>query len=143
MYRYNSQFLQISADFIYPIFDVNSNGFLPLNGEIDTMRIKKETDKATHTKPHFDPLKIKYLNKLVDDVEGVKLVFAVSPSWYGANTEELAPIMDICQKRNIPLLDFSNDPKYIHNNVFFKDGSHLNAKGADEFTLDFIKQLNI
>ena len=38
-------------------------------------------------------------------------------------------------------LDFSNVPKYVHNNVYFKDGSHLNARGADEFTCDLVVEL--
>lgn len=141
MYRYNSKFLQIAADFVYPLYVIKANGFMPLQGEIDTMRIKKKTGYVSMKKTQFDPLKIEYLNKFIDEVEGVKLIFTVSPMWYGISPEQLSEIKDICQQRNIPLIDFSNDPKYVHKNEYFKDGSHLNARGADEFTKDLIKAL--
>ena len=138
MYRYNSKFHQIAADFVYPLYVVKANGFLPLQGEVDMMRIKKSQAK---TKVQFDPLKISYLNKFIDEADGVKLIFAVSPMWYGIDTEDLAPIRDICHKRHIPFIDFSNDSKYVHNNAYFKDGTHLNARGADEFTRDLMMEL--
>ena len=140
MYRYNSKFHQIAADFIHPIYVVKANGFLPLQGEVDTMRIKRSSN-VPQKKVMTDPLKIKYLKKFIDEANGVKIVFAVSPMWYGIAPEQLSVIRSICLQRGIPFLDFSNDAKYVHNNEYFKDGSHLNAKGADEFTRDFIKEL--
>jgi len=141
MYRYNSKFHQIAADFVYPLYVVKANGFVPLQGEVDTMRIRKRNNNTPVKKVHLDPLKIEYLNKLIDETEGVKLIFSVSPMWYGIAPEQLSAIKNICQQRSIPFVDFSNDPKYVHNNEYFKDGSHLNARGADEFTRDLIKVL--
>lgn len=144
MYRYNSKFLQIAADYIHPLYVVKANGFLPLEGEIDTMRIKKNDKIDSPIKePNFDPLKIQYLNKFIDEIGDVKIVFTISPTWYGLSQKISAPIREICLQKNIPFLDFSNDPKYVHNNNYFKDGSHLNAKGADEFTRDLIKALKL
>ena len=71
----------------------------------------------------------------------MNLVFVVSPIWYGQDTLVLEPIKQICEKRNTFIIDFSNNPKYVHHNEFFKDGTHLNARGADEFTKDLIKAL--
>ena len=105
------------------------------------MRIKKKYVNAPVKKTQFDPLKIEYLNKFIDEADGVKLIFTVSPMWYGIAPEQLSAIKDICQHSEIPFIDFSNDPKYVHNNEYFKDGSHLNAKGADEFTKDLIIEL--
>lgn len=141
MYRYNSKFHQIVADFVYPLYVVEANGFLPLQGEVDTMRIRKEKTGEAVEQVRFDPLKIAYLNKFVDAADGVKLIFVVSPMWYGMNAENLRPIKDICRERHIPFLDFSNAPKYVHNNEYFKDGTHLNARGADEFTRDLVVEL--
>ena len=39
------------------------------------------------------------------------------------------------------MLSYRNSPKYVHNNDYFKDGDHLNARGADEFTRDLIQEL--
>ena len=50
------------------------------------------------------------------------------------------PLMDLCKSYNILLLDYTNDPKYVHNDMYFHDGTHLNARGADEFTRDIIKK---
>ena len=141
MYRYNSKFHQIAADFVYPIYRVKTNGFLPLQGEIDRMRIKKNISNSPVKEVQFDSLKIEYLNKFIDEADGVKLIFTVSPMWYGIATEQLSAIREICQRRNILFIDFSNAPKYVHNNEYFKDGSHLNARGADEFTRDLIHEI--
>ena len=48
-------------------------------------------------------------------------------------------IKEMCNKNNVVFIDFSNDPKYVHQDDYFKDGSHLNEKGADEFTKDLIQ----
>ena len=71
------------------------------------------------------------LNKL-------KLYFVVSPIWYGLDPQLTQPIKDICTKRGITYLDFSNSSKYVHNDKYFRDGLHLNIMGADEFTKDLI-----
>ena len=47
----------------------------------------------------------------------------------------------ICKRKNISFVDFSNNPKYVHHNEYFRDGAHLNARGADEFTRDLIVEL--
>lgn len=47
----------------------------------------------------------------------------------------------MCEKDNILFIDFSQKGKYVRNNELFKDGSHLNAIGADEFTKDLTKEL--
>ena len=140
MYRYNSKFLQHITDYIHPIFSIKDNGFLPLSGEMDKMKIKSSSKSETII---FDSLKIRYLEDLTIDAKrnGVTIIFAASPIWYGIDKNELIPLKDICKKYNVRFLDFSNDPKYVHNNGYFKDGTHLNAKGADEFTKDLVGYL--
>lgn len=139
MYRYNSKWHQVIADYIYPLYVVNKNGFFPLIGEIDPMKVKKNVNL---NKPYkIDTLKISYLNKLVKELGDTKIVFVVSPTIYGLNEERLKPIKEICEKNNISFYDFSNSPKYVHNDNYFKDGSHLNAIGADEFTKEFVFNL--
>lgn len=140
LYRYNSKFLQVITDYIHPIFGFDGNGFLPLEGEVDRMKVRDEENEIKIVEPPVDALKIGYINKLIDEVqsEGVSLVFVVSPSWYEPDLEEYIPIMEICNQRNIKFIDFSNNEKYVHQYEWFKDGAHLNARGADEFTKDLI-----
>lgn len=140
MYRYNSKFQEIAADYIHPLHVVKENGFLPLQGEVDTMRIRKDINTPAEM-IQDDPMKISYMNKFIDDAEGVCLIFVASPKWYGSVTNEYSAIRSICEERGIPFMDYSNDPKYVHSNVYFKDGTHLNARGADEFTRDLIREL--
>jgi len=139
MYRYNSKWHQVVADYIYPLYVVEENGFFPLKGSIDPMKVRKNVNL---TQPfEFDQLKLDYLKKLVDEIGDTKLVFVVSPSIYGLNARQLEPVRELCLKKDIPFYDFSNDKKYVHNSEYFKDGSHLNAVGADEFTKELVKLL--
>lgn len=141
MYRYNSKFLQCITDYIHPIFSIKGNGFLPLSGEMDKMKIKSHPEESKSIV--YDSLKIKYLENLTIDAKrnGVNIIFAASPMWYGIDKNNFTPLINICKKHNVRFLDFSNNSKYVHNNEYFKDGSHLNAKGADEFTKDLIECL--
>ena len=139
MYRYNSKFIQIISDYIHPFQSDGIFGFRPYDVEMDTMKISKKPIKKKDY--IFDALKISYIEKMIDESESTKFIFAVSPHWSGMDTLQFQPIKDICQKRDIPFIDFSNNPKYVHHNEFFKEGSHLNARGADEFSRDLIQEL--
>ena len=136
LYRYNSRIVELATDFRHPISSVQSDGFTPMKGEMDKSKIRVAGEKK---KEHVvDPVKIEYINKLMDELQGSKLYFVVSPKWYGIDSTEFKPIMDICQERGIPFIDFSNDPKYVRQDLYFKDGNHMNSRGADEFTKDLI-----
>lgn len=139
MYRYNTKFLQnIFVYFTKISTDTGIKGFRPINADFDPMKVSKASKSEKY---EFDDLKIAYINKFIDLSKGSQLFFVISPIWYGMDTAKVAPLKSICQKRNIPFLDFSNDPKYVQRNEYFKDGTHLNARGADEFTKDLILEL--
>ena len=142
MYRYNSNFLQNIVDFVHPIFKIKSNGFLPLKGEIDEMKINKERKEASH--PEIDSLKLGLIEKLVVDMKkhDVQIVFVASPLWYGRVDSQFDALKKVCQQHNIAFYNFSNASKYVKNNRYFRDGSHMNARGADEFTRDLVSILN-
>lgn len=141
MYRHNSTFLQFLFASIFSVSnDAGVKGFRPLKSKLNPMKVKTTTTiKADNYE--FDPIKLKFIGKFIDLTKGSKLVFVVSPLWYGMDPNKVAPIREICQERDIPFIDFSNNLKYVHNNEYFKDGTHLNALGADEFTKDLIIEL--
>lgn len=141
MYRYNSRFVQIISDYLHPLQNEGIKGFHPLYEEMDTMKISKRSKDKKEPKPIYDSLKIEYINKMVNESKDTKVIFVVSPCWDGMDTTSLAPVKTICQQRAIPFIDYSNNPKYVHHNEYFKDGGHLNARGADEFTRDIIQEL--
>lgn len=132
MFRYNSKFLQIITDCIHPLFRISSNGYLPYQGKMDKMRIKYKKNEDIR----IDSLKLRYIHEFVKDTKkcGVKLVFVASPIWYGTDEKEINCIKNISKMYNIPFYDFSNNNSYVHKDVLFKDGNHLNSKGADLFT---------
>ena len=141
MYRYNSKFLQNIVDFIHPIFKIKSDGFLPLKGELDEMKIKN--NKGETLQPKMDSLKIELIEKLIVDIKkhNAQIIFVASPVWYGKEDVQFDALGKICEENGVLFLNYSNSPKYVRNNGYFRDGSHLNARGADEFTKDLIKDL--
>lgn len=137
LYRYNSRFLQNVFSYLTSkSSDTGIKGFRPLNAVFDSMKIKYPPNHSGIYK--FDQLKLNFINSFIDASKGSKLIFVVSPIWYGMDTLQLEPIKDICKTKKIPFYDFSNSSKYVHQDFFFKDGGHLNAIGADEFTKDLI-----
>lgn len=143
MYRYNSSFLQnIVAAYLHISTDTGIKGFRPMVTPFDSLKVRDiQTFYEDEDSFQYDPLKMSYFNRFLDKTAAIKTFFVASPIWYGMNTAVFKPIKEICEQRNIPFLDFSNDPKYVHNSTYFADGNHLNAVGADEFTRDLIHKL--
>ena len=140
MYQYNYNPMQIIVDYIKPYHAIDKYGFNPIKRDLDTMQIKK-TGLSRPQHYSFDSLKLEYFNKLLDYNTQTQFIFVFSPIWYGADERKIQPIRDLCKQKNVKFVDFSNNPKYVHHNEFFADGSHLNARGADEFTVDLFHQL--
>lgn len=143
MYRYNSSFLQNLIVYFFRMSTENGiKGFRPVVGEMDTMKIKGDKKINDSKKGYvYDSLKFQYIDKFLEKTKDMKLIFVVSPMWYGQDTLVLDPIKSVCEKRNTCIIDFSNSPKYVHHNEYFREGMHLNARGADEFTKDLIIEL--
>ena len=137
MYRYNSKFLQIINDCINPLRSMGKNGYKPYNEKMDTMKIIKDF-KLKEDTLLLDPIKTDYIRRFISLANKSKIVFVGSPMWYGGNESNFNFIRDVCNENNIPFYDFSNDKKYVHKNMYFKDGVHMNGTGADEFSKDLI-----
>lgn len=145
MYQFNSSFLQNLIVYLTKVStDTGIRGFVPFNERMDTLKIRKNYIAYDSKEGYqYDSIKLKYLEKFIEKANNnnINLVFVVSPMWYGQDTLALDTLKCLIKGKNIPLVDFSNDPKYVHNNEFFRDGAHLNSIGADEFTRDLIKYL--
>lgn len=133
MYRYNSRFIEIMVDYFHPMQKLNENGFVPNRGEMDKTKIRSREGIDSFV---FDEVKIHYIDKFIDECRDSKLIFVVSPIWYGMDENALYPLREICQQKNVVLLEFENNIKYVHNDFYFYDGNHLNSRGADEFSKD-------
>ena len=139
LYRYNSRIIELVSDYLQPLSNAKPDGFSPLKGEIDILKIRSNVETPRHYR--FDKLKLEYINKYIQEVGAEHIVFVVSPSWYGMDTLQFKPVKEICEQQHIAFIDYSNSPKYVHHDEFFKDGNHMNAKGADEFTKDLVNSL--
>lgn len=138
-YRFNTRYLQNLVVFLSgKSFETGIQGFRPLKGEMDTLKLKK---RVTCKSMEYDSLKLEFIQKFIDEAKGAEIKFIYSPIWYGSDPEHIKPVLEICKKNNIDFIDFSNNTKYVHNSIYFKDGIHLNSRGADEFTKDLIRIL--
>lgn len=140
MYRYNSRWIEICLDYLHPIHNLREDGFSPLKGEMNRLKVRAK-DKEILEGYNYDALKLQYINKMIDELEGCTVYFVVSPIWYGMDTTQFEPVKKVCDERGIQFIDFSNNSKYLHNDHYFKDGSHMNEVGAAEFTKDLIAYL--
>ena len=138
LYKYNSKFIQITSDYLLSKPQPDYNGYEPILSEMDTTKIRK---KEVVRKYSFDSIKLRFLTKIVEENPEVQFVFCISPIWYGMDEEQYSIITSFCKDRAIPFVNFANNPKYVHNNIYFSDGVHLNDTGAKEFTHDFIEEL--
>ncbi|MCI5662691.1 MAG: hypothetical protein MR319_00035 [Mediterranea sp.] len=137
LYRYNSKFVQIVSDNLIPMQSVGIKGFRPLKGNLDSLKINRQRQERKIS-PNYDPLKLKYFQKLIEMTQKSRLIFVISPIWYGMDEATYRPIKELCEAYHIPFYNFANCPRYVHHDIYFRDGSHMNAYGADEFTKDLL-----
>ena len=138
LYRYNSRFLEITTDYIHPLFYPEPNGFVPQSNGMNKSKIKQKKEHETY---EYDPVKIQYLERFIDECRGSKLIFTVSPIWYGMDESMLLPLRELCLRKGIALLEFENSEKYVHNDYYFHDGNHMSIRGADEFSGEVVEYL--
>lgn len=137
MYRYNSTFLQLLLMSMQSAKPSTMKGFKPKVKQNDIWL----TPPPARTEWTYDSLKLAYLDKFIEKAGDSELIFFVSPFWRGLNPDILRPVKEKCEKHGIRLIDYSNNPKYLKKTELFEDYAHLNAKGADVFTQDVIREL--
>lgn len=140
LYKYNSLIFNIIPDFIHPMKSSGIKGFVPLASKGRSVQVNKNVMKLEYMGEE-DKLKLYYLKKLIMESKGSKLIFVMSPTWYGVDERGLVSIKRICQEENIPFIDFSNDTLFVHNNTYFKDGNHLNEDGANMFSKQLVEKI--
>lgn len=130
MYRYKSMILQLITDNIHPLHGDNK-GYSPLDGEIS----KKTKPLVPASSYDYDSLKIEYIEKLMKDCEGkTKLIFTVSPYYLNTSSDVLIPLMELCRKYNVPLINNYANDSFNQVRDYFRDPAHLNRKGSTEYS---------
>lgn len=142
LYRYNSKFHQILIDYFHPVHTMN-RGFLPVDSELDPLAVKTDDQQAeaASRQVRLDSLKLSYFEAMLDGAGDTRFVFVCSPSWYGTQDPEMAALKSLASRHGVPVLDYSASPAYVHQDRYFYDGYHLNARGADQFTRTLIADL--
>ena len=135
LYRYNSICNSLILEYLGVIEHKSINGFVP------TYREMKKQIKEDDVTMQVDSLSLYYANKFIKRVKqdpNVKLIFVISPRWYGMDTSHVELAKELANNHHICLYDFSNNSSYVHNDSYFYDGTHMNAKGAELFTKELV-----
>ena len=88
--------------------------------------------------------KLKMFTNLVDQCrkDNVPIIFTISPFYHGADSNFVNICREVALANNIPLLDFSNDKRFKGCDSLFKDPTHLNDLGAQQFTCTLLPRLH-
>lgn len=143
LYRYNSDFAHNPLRlFSHTQFNRNGlgvQGFLAQNESFDSLKVKKRIHNETFK---VDSLKLYYLERFtIEAKKNSKLVYVLSPYYNGRDSVIFDSVRMLSEKYSVPLFDFTNSLRFLHNKDYFKDGVHLNAQGADLFSQEVIKKL--
>ncbi len=152
-YRYNSKILHLMR-YLF-IHQKDYNGFRPLYGHInysaniDYSNIQSFfNNKSKFLDANFVDIFEEFVRNAI--LKKSKLIFCISPNYFpiGGRLNYLKysasfRCMDsIAAKYKIPIVDLSNDPKFIFKNNLFYDLSHLNNKGAEFFSKELADSIN-
>lgn len=140
-YRYNSSFIKSLFVYLtgYTIEEENMMGYVPSHTKMRSP-LRKIEKGAKDIK--YDPIKLKYMDRFFQLAEKSHLYVVQSPIWYecdSAKSKEAQIIKDLCKRKGIPFINFTNNPKFMFVDSLFADGKHMNANGAAEFTKELAK----
>lgn len=137
-YRYNSDVFQFVRDYVMQN-GIHEKGFEPMKNVMD---YEPEPFESHYKSEQPDSIKMYFFQKLIDlsKEQRFKLFICFSP-WYQANTDaEFYPIMDLCKKNSLPVLNFYCD-SLNKDKEMFADQVHLNERGSTIYTNIIIKSL--
>ena len=141
MYRYNSIWLQILSDNIYPLSS-NKKGFVGLNKK---MKKYKPAMRKKASTPQYDSLKIHYLEEFIRVCRknNIILVFSLSPMYLSEDETVFDPVKTLCRQNDIPLLDHYSDRQFVSRQNYFSDSVHMNEVGAYAFSKVLVSEINL
>lgn len=142
-YKWNFKFVQLATDNVAQ-FLRTEKGYKPLSGTMNYVPGKDNnliTNKAV--KADYDELKFRYIESMMVSCKkkGIKLVFALSPMYGAHGADVYGSVIALANKHHCPVINMYDSPKYCSENKFFKDSSHMNSLGAEEYTKDLISAI--
>lgn len=134
-YRYNSTICDLLINTIMKNRQrFQSDGYAPLMGS----KLANDKTLKKSTKGEFqetDALKTECLERIVaEKKDNCSLVYVISPTYKIIEKKDYDIVRRICNKYDIPLLEYENDRRFVGKATYFHDGSHLNDEGAKYFT---------
>ena len=139
MYRNNSKLVANTKDLLAGADAYK--GYEPLYGKISSAKPVATAKDAKNVA--IDSLKWKYMERLIEDAkkDNVPIVFIVSPSYSGKLPQDYDPIMDMCEKYGVPLVNNIESDSFVQNKEMFQDVTHLNHAGAMAYSQMIIPQI--
>ena len=139
LYAYNSHILSIVKNYSRRHND-NINGYQPLHGS----KILTEPEEFTSGRDKIDDFSKEKLEEFVKSVTDKKipLIVIISPMYTKPFKDNAALTLarQIIAKYNVPLWDYSQDPRYVKKELFY-DMAHLNASGATMFSKEIASRM--
>lgn len=140
MYRYNSRLTNLLACCSMP--DHFDRGYSPLNTEgYKFPSIEKEILSDSYSGER-EELFIRIIEKCL--FENVEIVFCFSPKLTESNYHEnlsYKRIVEIASNKNLRLIDFYHDEKFMNDSTLFYNSNHLNDRGAKKYTMEIVAKL--
>ncbi len=111
------------------------SGYLPLP-------VKKAVMKKLYiNETNFNEKLYSYFLKIIElcKINGIKLIVCISPDYNTIVFEKSVSVTEkTCNKNNIQFINYLNNQLINFPDSDFADESHLNYRGADRFTSDFV-----
>lgn len=136
MIRYNTTIITKAVDCIIGGADMDK-GYIPLQG---TNTLEPKGGGST---PTIDDFKLGYVEKLLRlaQVQDVPIIVVASPKYGMKSSEGVRPVRKICERCDVPFIDYYADDEFMQHKEWFKEQMHLNANGARVFSSRMIGEI--
>lgn len=130
MMRYNTTIFSKALDNVRGGTSDNK-GYLPITGSNVSETTKKEKDKS-----NIDHFKLKYFERmlLLARSNNIPIMVVASPKLGVESSDGLQPVIELCEKHDVPFVDYYANAEFIQHKDWFKESMHLNNVGARLFS---------
>lgn len=136
-YRYNRNVILLLLDNVRPQ-PLAPKGYKPLTATMQYEPGANDTDEPSE----YDPVKLRYLERLITDCEGrTKIILTASPMYRCANDDVYEPVKELASRYDIPFINHYCDTTFTTHKEYFRDAYHLNAAGATKYTQTIVAQI--
>lgn len=131
MYCYNSSFMDLLFDNIRKTDWFYKGFYQIMTGEIkDDKAINNNTERIVYDQKKINLFK----NFIRENSHDIKFIFTISPKYKATSDKIFEPIISLCRKQNIPVLNHYCDKRFCDNPRLFANPTHMNHKGADLYS---------